>query len=422
MGPDNAKLDVVLKNLTAACPSIMMGTDKLIVAACTAHSGFEPDSALVRTAVPKIILIDPATNEELASTTLVKPDNPLAGGTYSYLDEANRLVLIDGAGILTRISHSKNSKGEWQFTTQKIANIGLGSVGIVPDYAGNIWFSTLPDSKNLTYVGYVEGSSNRVIKYKLPAGEGVYNSISSAQAGVAIASTHNLYVFAADNGTVKTVWKQPYDRGSGRKAGQLSYGTGATPTFFGPSTGSEYVTITDNAFPRENLLVYKSGTGEQICKVTIFQYLALSGTEDSSIAVGNNIWVTNTYGYEYPKQSLQDGTKDDPRSDTFSGGMERYEVNAEGTACNLVARGDIKSAGLPRLSTSASKIYTVEADSGKNARFLVIDAANLQVTNVKDLGADFKLRWDPLQMGGPIVDKWVYQGTKGGYIRVGAAG
>nr|UOP05489.1 hypothetical protein LVJ77_04930 [Conchiformibius kuhniae] len=66
---------------------------------------------------------------------------------------------------------------------------------------------------------------------------------------------------------------------------QLSWGTGATPTFFGTNAGNdEFVTITDNA-QRMNLLVYRSDNGQQVCKVPLFGS-DNSGTEDSSVAIG----------------------------------------------------------------------------------------------------------------------------------------
>ena len=70
---------------------------------------------------------------------------------------------------------------------------------------------------------------------------------------------------------MQVMWRQAYDRGQGRKPGQLSWGTGSSPTFFGPTTGYEFLTIVDNAFPLVNLLVYNSSNGEQLCKLPIFE-------------------------------------------------------------------------------------------------------------------------------------------------------
>lgn len=68
---------------------------------------------------------------------------------------------------------------------------------------------------------------------------------------------------------VRTVWRQAYDRGEARKPGQLSHGSGSTPTFFGDRTGAEFVVITDNASPRENLLVYRARDGREVCRLPI---------------------------------------------------------------------------------------------------------------------------------------------------------
>ncbi|MFD0331903.1 hypothetical protein ACFQZC_36455 [Streptacidiphilus monticola] len=94
---------------------------------------------------------------------------------------------------------------------------------------------------------------------------------------------------------------RPYDRGPGRKPGQLSWGTGATPSFFGPGDGTEYVTITDNAAPHENLLVYRvAGGPTPVCTTPVLTQYAASGTEDAVIASGSSVFVTDTYGYPYP--------------------------------------------------------------------------------------------------------------------------
>lgn len=81
------------------------------------------------------------------------------------------------------------------------------------------------------------------------------------------------------------VWRRAYERGSARKPGQLSHGSGASPTFFGSRTGHEYVAITDNARPRERLLVYRARTGKRVCRVPNFD-ADNSGTENSPVAWG----------------------------------------------------------------------------------------------------------------------------------------
>lgn len=225
----------------------------------------------------------------------------LAGGIYSYIDNDDRLVLVNAAGELMWISHQQSATGKWQLVVDDSVQIGYDSVvGLVPDYEGRIWFATAAGNrKGLgAVVGYYDPSDGSVRHRMLRPGEQVANSISSAPNGVAVASTYALYLFnVGKDGRPEVTWRKAYDRGPARKPGQLSWGTGATPTFFGPRTGYEYVTITDNAVPQENLLVFRSGSGRQVCSTPTFGSNN-SGTENAPVGSGRSVFVASTYGYK----------------------------------------------------------------------------------------------------------------------------
>ena len=55
--------------------------------------------------------------------------------------------------------------------------------------------------------------------------------------------------------------------------------------------GSELLAITDNAVPREHLLVFAASTGKPVCNVP-----TVSGTENSPIGYGRTVYVAGTYG------------------------------------------------------------------------------------------------------------------------------
>ena len=190
-----------------------------------------------------------ATMKLFKSTT-----SDLAGGIYSYLDNNNnnnRLVLVNAKGELERISYAQQS-GTWSLTVDSSVSIGYPDVvGLVPDYQGRVWFATAQGTSGTSgaVVGYYDPTSSQTSAFTLPAGEQVANSISSSPTGVAVASTSALYLFQSGASGPEQVWREVYDRGPARKPGQLSWGTGATPVFFGPTTGYEYLTITDNAYP-----------------------------------------------------------------------------------------------------------------------------------------------------------------------------
>lgn len=258
-------------------------------------------------------------------------------------------------------------------------------------------------------------------------GEGVQNSISTVPGHTAVATDHALYLLSeSPDGTPVIDWRAPYDRGPGRKPGQLSWGTGATPSFFGPGDGTEYVTITDNAAGHENLLVYRvDGGPAPICSTPVLTQYANSGTEDAVIASGRSVFVTNTYGYPYP--ALPAGAPESkPSSANFDGGLSRVDVNAEGTGCSLVWNSSVKSAALPRLSVADGKIYTVSVTGPTGSagvqtfasyRHSVLDPATGAQLTSSFLGIG--LVYNPLQMTGTTgPDGTLYQGTETGVVRI----
>ena len=225
----------------------------------------------------------------------------LAGGIYSYLDNDDRLVLVNANGFLQRISHTQAAGGSWSLNVESSVQIGYPDVvGLVPDYQGRVWFATAQGTSagSGSVVGYYDPSTEQTAHFTLPAGEQVANSISSSPAGVAVASTAALYMFNAGTNAPEQLWRETYDAGPARKPGQLSWGTGATPAFFGPTNGYEYLTITDNAAPQENILVYQTISGALVGSVPFLTAGVNSGNEDAAIAVGNSIYYPSTFGGE----------------------------------------------------------------------------------------------------------------------------
>lgn len=132
---------------------------------------------------------------------------------------------------------------------------------------------------------------------QLPAGQQVANSISASPLNrIAVATTFAIYEINLNGGgNPQVIWSQNYDRGPARKPGQLSWGTGSTPTYFGP-TGADYVTIVDNAEPQVHAMVYQSGTGNVVCQQTVLTQGG-PGSENSPIGAGNSMFIASTYGY-----------------------------------------------------------------------------------------------------------------------------
>jgi len=337
--------------LLAACPTIMQGTDGLVLALCTTD--------LAQT--PTIFLIDPGglVPRVFPLAKLHVAKGSLLGGVYAYLDNNNQVVMIDGSNHLLRIAHVKEEGplGCWKLIVTESTDLsgaipaGDNSVGLVPDYAGNVWFAT-----GNGVVGVVK-PGRAVTALQLPAGEQVANSISSAPSGrVAVATTFAIYELNLDNvGNPQIVWRAAYDRGTARKPGQLSWGTGSTPVYFGPMTGADYLTIVDNASPQVHALIYQSGTGQLVCQQTVLTEGG-PGSENAPIGVGNSVFVSSTYGYPYP--AVPAGAPPAvPATAPFIGGMTRVDVDNPG--CHTVWENKIRSAALPHLSTADGLLYTI---------------------------------------------------------------
>jgi hypothetical protein len=347
-GPGARLVPIFAYPLLAACPTITQGTDGLVLALCTT----------ITAQAPVLHLIDPGGILPhvlpLASMDIAK--GGLLGGVYAYLDNNNEMVLIDGTNHLQRIAHRRDERGAWQLVGTESTDLssaiapGDSSVGLVPDYLGNVWFATANGVVGVAKMGGGVAS--------ISLGEQVANSISaSPQNRVAVATTSALYEISLNGmGNPQIIWSHTYDRGPARKPGQLSWGTGSTPTYFGP-TGADYVTIVDNAEPQVHALVYQSGTGTLICQQTVLT-LGGPGSENSPIGVGNSMFIASTYGYPYPAVPPGAGPAV-PATAPFVGGMTRVDIDNPGPGCHTVWENKVRSAALPHLSTGDGLIYTV---------------------------------------------------------------
>lgn len=420
-GVGTGPVDVRFHELAAACPTILQGADAMPQALCTR----------VTDRSPEIFLLDPASGRPLATLTL--PKGALLGGVYAYLDHADRMVMVDGDNNLVRVAHEKDH-GHWNLGIDSSIPLGAAVTGhcgggdcdsvasLMPDRQGRIWFATTNG-----VVGVVDPESGAAQSITLP-GEHIDNSISTAPEGTAVTTDHATYLFTADDsGAPHQVWRQPYDRGPARKPGQLSWGSGASPTFFGPHEGTEYLAITDNAVPQENLLVYDAQTGRTVCSVP-----AVDGTENSPIGSGNSVFVASTYGYPYPALPGNAGPSE-PDTAQFRGGMVRIDVDRDGRGCTRQWTSSVKSAAVPRLSLADGMIYTVARDdrvagveTGSAAalvgtyHLVAIDAATGVRKSRQFLGATAV--HNTLQMVGTIAPGRVqYQGATTGVFRISPA-
>lgn len=416
---------VTFTNHWAACPTILAGQDGYIQALMTQFLGSD---AKVRK--PKLAIIEPASGAQLGAMEI--PTGALLGGVYAYLDADSNLVMVDGTNALTWISHSQDGMKVWvsrriDLTDAMKLEPKDHVVGIVPDWHGRIWVAS-----ERGVVGLIDPKRNVVRLTKLQQyspTERIDNSISACPQGVSIITSYGIYMLGADASTSKPriIWSHSYDRGTKQKPGQLSHGSGATATFFGPN-GSDYVMLSDNADRQEKLIVYRSADGSAVGEGSLFTPGA-SGTENSMIGVQNSIVGACTFGYPYAQYP---DTKPAYRAQVAPG-MERWDVNDDASGITLKWRNNgIYSAAVPRLSTADNLIYTCERPRGPAGVLTgpvvyacAIDMDSGRVVHRQRLPrlANLLAGGDPSQMVG-VIDKhgvW-WQGTIGGIYRISRHG
>ncbi|MFM9376901.1 hypothetical protein [Gordonia sp. VNK21] len=331
-----------------ACAATFIGSDGLPVSLCTRFVGTDP----LQVAVPTVVLFDPRTAQPIAQRELAK--GGLLGGVYGYLDDRDRVVVADGSGAILFVGHHRTADG-WAVTVDKRIDVsaklpaGDAITGLAPDWQGRIWYVTTNG-----LVGTVTRGGTVLGTTRLPRGEKLGNGLTVRESGVSVLTTHALYEMrAGDDGVPRTVWRRAYDRGSARKPGQLTWGSGTTPTYFGPG-GDGWVAIVDNADRRPRLLVYRSDTGEQVCSMPAFARSG-QGTENSILAWGDSLVIPSTYGYQYPPMAVDGPSR--PESAGFTGGATRIDVR-DG-ACRRVWENSDRLATLPRLSRADGLIHAL---------------------------------------------------------------
>jgi hypothetical protein len=249
----------------------------------------------------ELLLLDKDDLTVLASYDLGTTGNE-GGGAYFYMDNENRAVV----GVCPNVMRFEISYGNdtTEFIKQGTVEIEVSSlVAFLPDWNGNLWYVGA-DSTGEALVGVVSNNSEKDIYTKLLTREQICNSFAvDEDGGVFIVSDHAMYRFDYDtfSSSLKSSWREKYDRGAQVKPGQYERGSGTTPTLMNIK-GKKYVAIADNASPRMNVVVYRRenelGTNESrhVCEVPVF--LPNHGcTENSLIAVNGTLIVENNYGY-----------------------------------------------------------------------------------------------------------------------------
>ncbi|MPY77891.1 MAG: hypothetical protein GEV04_05225 [Actinophytocola sp.] len=331
------------------CATMAFDSAGHIVALCGGLEGsrlmlLDPDSLAVLAAHP----LPPRTLNPEKS-----PLEDICAGAYFYLDHRDRAVIATTNAQIWVVGQTDGAPGFVHERTYDLSgHIPDGDclVAQLPDWRGHIWFVTQGGG-----VGTVGPDSGAVRSIRLP-GERIVNSFAVDETGgVFIVSTHALYRFdRGPGGAPRVTWREEYDRGSTHKPGQLSQGSGTTPTL----VGDDLVIITDNADPRMHVIAYRRTAKNQpqrrVCAEPVFEAGA-SATENSIVAAGRSVIVENNYGYTGPGSTMF-GASTAP-------GIARVEFSAARCATRWTS-DEIAPTNVPKASLANGLLYVYTKPDG----------------------------------------------------------
>jgi len=305
----------------------------------------------------RMMMLDPDTLDVLAAhplpprkpSTETTPLEDLCGGAYFYLDDRDRAIIETTNAQVWVMSLGDTPLGTPGFTLERTYDVSAAVpdgdclIALMPDWGGRIWFVTQEGG-----VGNVDPESGRVRSVRLP-GERIVNSFATDETGgVFIVSDHALYRFdAGRRGRPVVTWRERYDRGTLEKPGQLSQGSGTTPTL----VGDDLVVITDNAEPRMNVLSYKRSSEARdrrlVCRTPVFRK-GESATENSIVAVRRSVLVENNHGYTSPATTMNGGST--------APGIARVRVGRKGCGTMWTSK-ETAPTSVPKASLANGLLY-----------------------------------------------------------------
>ena len=294
---------------------------------------------------PVLHVLDPETMRPLETLDLPdredsdkRPWEDLCGGAYFYLDaRAQAVVATTDRRVLT-----VDTDG-----LEQVDEVDLGGVvpdddclvALLPDWDDHTWYVT-QDGR----VG-VAGGTGDPTPLDL-AGE-IANSIAADDTGVYLVTTEALYKVELDgSGEPAIVWEAAYDHGEEKKPGQLSAGSGTTPTVL----PSGLVAITDNAEPLMHVQFYDVTDGSLVCEAAVFGK-GESASDNSLVAVGDaSVVVENNYGYRGPWSTML--------GRATVGGLARVDADPATGECTVGWRSDeVAPTSVAKVSLATGLVY-----------------------------------------------------------------
>ncbi|MDR3082701.1 MAG: hypothetical protein LBV60_17535 [Streptomyces sp.] len=304
----------------------------------------------------RLLLLDPESLAILASFDLPSPSSSslLAGlgSAYFYLDDRDRAVVSTADNHLLLIAQTgrKHHPGfrlvkDYDLSSQ----VGTDHLAaVLPDWSGRLWFAT--DHSGI--IGVLDRSTGSIRTLKLNEENG--NGLAMTRTGVYIVTVKAQYrIFARKGGAPRIEWSAPYQNIGTTKPGQVTPGSGTTPTILG---GGKYVAIADNA-DQMHVVVYRTavhlprGKRRTVCEVPVFPQ-GTGGTDNSLMGSGRSLLVVNGFGYALDENTLK-VTPSVP-------GAARVDIARDGSGCRLVwnNRNIVVPSVLSKMSTRTGLVYT----------------------------------------------------------------
>jgi hypothetical protein len=272
----------------------------------------------------------------------------LCGGAYFYLDKDDLAYVATTVRTIEVIS-TADEAGDPALVTEHTIDL----TEVIPD--DDCLVALMPDWEGrgtwwVSRDGRVGLAGLDDVPTVVDLDERVANSVSVDETGVYVVTVNALYKFAVgEAGVPDLLWRSVYDNSGVEKPGQISAGSGSTPTIL----PGGLVAITDNAEPRMNVLFLERETGDLACQAPVFGD-GESATENSMVAVDESaVVVENNYGYDHPLSTL--GGRGMP------GGFARVDAvpSGSGYACEVTWTNEvIAPSTVPKLSLETGLIYT----------------------------------------------------------------
>lgn len=340
------------------CATIAFDSQGRIVGLCGGLEGFV-------TMVIDPVTLKPISEMRTSARNLATSANPftdICGGTYFFLDGDDVAYPTTGQRSIMKIQVNEDGSqtrlDEWSLASA--VPDGDCLIATMPDWDGRVWFFT-----QAGIVGTINRDGESIRTAHLPEGEEVTNSVATDETGgMYVVSTHALYrLDATADGLPEVTWREEYDHGSRLKPGNLSQGSGTTPTLL----GDRWVAINDNADPQTNILVYdrrKGVTDRLQCTQPVLADNA--GTTDNSlVAAGNSFIIENNYGYTGPVSTVL--------GQTTTPGIARVMVDDDG--CHVAWTSDqIAPTSVPKASLGNGLLYVYTKPAKVNGQPNLFDA------------------------------------------------